>query len=556
MNAITKAPDRQRAIFWFVLLCTLVDRIFLIWKFGIAHTGTDDVIFWDVARDMANGLFREPFLYGQNYNPAIESLLAVPLLWATVPMNVAMPIATSLLALLPFLAFAFWQLRERNIAQATLFAAMPLLLPVEWGMMTVITRGFVSGLAVLALLPWLYRKDPSATRTMLIGAVMYAALFANPNALLFIAPFALWYITRSDMYRTDMYRTKSFFARTLQLAAGALPVLVLHVLAVRFYAAEPLRVVHRVDDWRMTFHPGELIPEALMQLDKHFAWLMPVWTSGGPWILAMLLGTVVWLLVSGKRIEALAISLIFSIILVSFAFPKVHDGFENVFFPYSRMFLALPLVLAWALCLLPWHPQATRWTPRVLVALVPVLLFLKMQGIPDVIDRQMGQQDLLPVRETAMAPLREEIAHLQSIAQDHSVDLVLCLDADGKYRSQLVTYAGRILAPDFPPTLYAGVDRRYWRRLEEQGIQRSTILVIGGEYETWEVLRDEHPGVVLVGDPAERTHVLKENQLSIEDVLALFGRSLHHPVQVTPRSRSATHHPPDPPPLSTSGNDH
>lgn len=546
MNVTTKAPDRQRAIFWFVLLCTLVDRIFLIWKFGITHTGTDDVIFWDVARDMANGLFREPFLYGQNYNPAIESLLAVPLLWATVPMNVAMPIATSLLALLPFLVFAFWHLRERNIAQATLFAAMPLLLPVEWGMMTVITRGFVSGLAMLALLPWLYHKEHSTPRTMLIGAVLYAALFANPNALLFVAPFALWFITQR----------KSFIARTLQLAAGALPVLVLHVLAVRFYAADPLRVVHRVDDWRMTFHPGELIPEALMQLDKHFAWLMPVWTSGGPWMLALLMGIVVWLFVSGKRSEALAIASIVPIILVSFAFPKVHDGFENVFFPYSRMFLALPLVLAWALCLLPWQAQATRWTQRVLVVLVPLMLFLKMQEIPDVIDRQMGQQDLLPVRETAMAPLREEIAHLHNIAQDHSVDLVLCLDADGKYRSQLVTYAGRILAPDFPPTLYAGVDRRYWRRLEEEGTQRSTILVIGGEYETWEVLRDEHPGVVLVGDPAERTHVLKENQLSIEDVLALFGRSLHHPVQVTPRSRSTAHRPPDPPPLSTSGNGH
>jgi len=537
-------PLRKRAIFWFVLLCAVVDRVLLLIHFGFKHTGTDDVIFWDVAKDMARGIFREPFLYGQNYNPAIESLLAVPLLWATVPMNVAMPIATSLLALLPFLAFAFWHLRERNIAQATLFAAIPLLLPVEWGIMTMITRGFVSGLAVLALLPWLYRKEPSAPRTMLIGAVLYAALFANPNALLFVVSFVLWYIIQR----------KSVIARTLQLAVGALPVLVLHVLAVRFYAAEPLRVVHRVDDWRMTFHPGELIPEALMQLDKHFAWLMPVWTSGGPWMLALLIGIVVWLFVSGKRSEALAIASIFPIILVSFAFPKVHDGFENVFFPYSRMFLALPLVLAWALCRLPWQAQATRWTQRVLVVLVPLMLFLKMQELPDVIDRQMGQQELLPVRETAMAPLREDIAYLQSIAQEHHVDLVLCLDADGKYRSQLVTYAGRILAPDFPPTLYAGVDRRYWRRLEEEGIQRSTILVIGGEYETWEVLRDEHPGVVLVGDPAERTHVLKENQLSIEDVLRLFGRSLHFSGPVTPRSRSTAHHQPAPPPLSTSGN--
>ncbi len=180
-----------RWIFWAVFACTLIDRLILLLSFGVSHTGSDDVVFWMVAADMTQGVFREPFLYGQNYNPALESLVAVPMLWMSVPMHVAMPLSTSLLALLPYLSFALWHYRRAELPQAMAFATMPLLLPVEWGMMTMITRGFVTGLAPLALLPWLGAIRHPMVRSGAIGGTLYLALFINPNALLFVAAYFL-----------------------------------------------------------------------------------------------------------------------------------------------------------------------------------------------------------------------------------------------------------------------------------------------------------------------------------------------------------------------------
>jgi hypothetical protein len=111
--------DQQRwkiRIFLGVVAASLADRIYLLWRFGFQHTRSDDVLFLEGVRNMAEGIFREPYLYGQNHDPALESLLAVPLLWASIPFHVALPIIISLLALVPFLSFAGWHYRQEHSA--------------------------------------------------------------------------------------------------------------------------------------------------------------------------------------------------------------------------------------------------------------------------------------------------------------------------------------------------------------------------------------------------------------------------------------------------------
>jgi hypothetical protein len=432
------------------------------------------------------------------------------------PLHIAMPVVTSVLALLPFLSFAAWHYRRNELAMATLFAGMPVLLPVEWGMMTMTTRGFVTGLAFMAPLPWLLALRRSWLRSLLIGAVLYTSLIANQNALLVAAPFALWYALRPGTTWMDR----------LAGIAGALPPLLLQVLALRFYAREPERIVHRLDDWRLTFHPGELIPEALQQLDRHFAWLAPLSWPYGHLVLIMLLAVSLWLWTTGQRYPALSVASVFPVILLSFAFPKVHDGFDSVFLPFSRMYLALPLLLVWALSLGKWKVTMARTLAFALLLAVPLCVALKLNHTPHVLTAALDGQQAIPVRELSMTAFRQQLEKIDSTASQHKVDLIIALDSGDKFRSQLIAYGGPVVAPSLPPTLYVGIDRRYWRRQEERAARRSTILFVGGETERWDMLMGTEPGLIRIGDAEDRLHLLTGEPLAIDSVLALLGRTL------------------------------
>jgi hypothetical protein len=49
---------------------------------------------WIGAADYAKGLFYEPRFYGQDYNTFLESLFALPYLYAGLPAYKALPMAT------------------------------------------------------------------------------------------------------------------------------------------------------------------------------------------------------------------------------------------------------------------------------------------------------------------------------------------------------------------------------------------------------------------------------------------------------------------------------
>src|SRR5690606_26443963 len=138
----------------------------------------------------------EPYFYGQDYAVMIEALVAAPFTWFGIPLHILMPTVTSLLALAPFWSFAFWHRKHGRRLAALLFLAMPVLLPVEYGMMTTITRCFVPGIALLAFLPWVLDGADMRRQAVLIGLITSAAAFVNPNSLVFSVAFIVWFLLR------------------------------------------------------------------------------------------------------------------------------------------------------------------------------------------------------------------------------------------------------------------------------------------------------------------------------------------------------------------------
>src|ERR1700744_2398563 len=67
-------------LFIAVLVLLLADRWRYLHTFGFVYTDGDQTTFWYQAWDASHGVFREPCLYGQAYNVAVEAWLAAPLL--------------------------------------------------------------------------------------------------------------------------------------------------------------------------------------------------------------------------------------------------------------------------------------------------------------------------------------------------------------------------------------------------------------------------------------------------------------------------------------------
>jgi len=506
----------QQLIFFGILVCTVMDRALFVGAFGVRYTGSDDVIFWMVAVDLANGILREPFLYGQNYNAPLESMAAVPLLWAQIPLHVAMPIVTSLLALAPFVAFGSRCAMERQYAQASLWVAIPLFLPVEWNIMTTITRGFVNGLAILALLPVLLMVRPDRTRSIGIGACLMAALIVNPNVLLFAAPFALWYLIRDIKERSSIF----------WMMLGAAPLVAFQRWAFLFYAKGPERIVHRIDDWRLNFAPSDLLPEAIGQLDLHFAWMCPFVWDHGEAILLILSIPIIVLAAQRRKWSGIALTSVYPLIVLSLCYPKTQDGFDSPFYAFSRVFLAMPILLAWAAELPKWSIPVSRITSALLMVAAPAVVLIKKDRTPQIVDESIKSALQTPVREYPVVEFHHAAEQLGTLCAIHRVDLIIGLDKPFSQFSQLQCYGSPLIISGLPPTLYAGKDRRIWQRLAVQDTRPGTILIIGGDELIWQRAMAMNSDIERLQGLQPMLHLVRHNTRTMREI----GDLLEHEI--------------------------
>jgi hypothetical protein len=82
------------------------DRYVLCRVYLFRYTDEDQTCMWYAAHDLLRGRIAEPAFYGQDYNSCLEGFLAAPLIAMHVPYNIACPLVTVMLGLLPFLLLA------------------------------------------------------------------------------------------------------------------------------------------------------------------------------------------------------------------------------------------------------------------------------------------------------------------------------------------------------------------------------------------------------------------------------------------------------------------
>ncbi|HMD55713.1 MAG TPA: hypothetical protein VKJ65_14295, partial [Phycisphaerae bacterium] len=335
-------------LFTAILLVLLADRYRYLTHFGFVYTDGDQVAFWYQADDIAHGIFREPCIYGQSYNVPIEAWVAAPLLVLHVPAYIALPLATTILGLVPFFVIALLAYRHGYRWAASIILLIPLALPIEYTVVSSLPRGFINGLVVATptIACWLFYQSRKAFFFAAFFAVL--GLTVNPNCsiiLLAAGVFAL----------LTHWRSPRFYIFSLLGALAAVPAPLLIQL---FYQYHPQSNAYHpklplVFSWPALkyslFLPDQPAPALNhRELDLFFAHFIPVVEQG--WLILVILPALVLLLAAVCRFKAAIAVLIASVFtILCLGIERIHTAYENVFYSGSRMYLALPILfsLAW-----------------------------------------------------------------------------------------------------------------------------------------------------------------------------------------------------------------
>ncbi|HOY27911.1 MAG TPA: hypothetical protein PLR96_02985 [Flavobacteriales bacterium] len=460
-------PTAERISRWafaLIVLVVLVDRAWLL-RTTIGYASDDLAVVWLATTDYAQGILHEPFFYGQDYGVMLEALLAAPFVRLGADPISTVAILFALFGIAPYLAFAFHHRSRKEYGAALLFAAMPLLLPVEHGLQ--ITA--LNGIAVLAFVPLAWRCTPSFARGFWLMLVLGVAVFVNPNAALVAVPIGVHHILSE---RRDL---KVWSA----MALGMLPALLLWVGARWFFQAQEAQVVNTIFDWRLHFKPY-LIQEAFKRLDIHFAWTAPFFGKHAAFAPLLLLVAGIVLGAQRKVSVALAVLATIALILFSFCFAKVHDGSASIFFPLVRVFIGMPLVLAWAWAHVDWKPPAKHFVIIGIILTAIVHSGIRMSQASTTYATEFAEQEGLPVRTWEVARIKEYCRSVVDVANVNDVDGIFILRGNDPYSAQFLAYCIPVFHPEAATTWMIGHDRRAFQRAGMLDSAMTDVLVVGG----------------------------------------------------------------------------
>ena len=455
-----------------IILLGLFTRYQVLLDFAYVFIDLDQVLLWSAADEALKGRIHEPRFYGQAYNTMVEGLLGAPLVAGGFPYHIALPSVTSVLAFAPFVLLSLVSAHAGNRLSAFVIAALPVLLPLRYEMITSIPRGFVPGVFLAALACCLDLAKRTRARTFVFGLLLVLAVSANPNASIVALPVGLQYWIRR-WKSAELY---------VWGGIGLLMGVVIHWLSVGFYYVNPAHLVYTTSPDAMQFRIAALV-EGMANVSRHFGDLVPV-ASGNVAVLAIVFALLLFALYRiGDRASfvALLVGVLFA--LASLGFKRTHFGDESVFWPLSRMYLGLPILLAMGLVWLEhgartrlsWRPPA--WPLLVLAGLVVSVAAWKTANVGPVVEANLELTNRASVMPLRVDRVEESCADLVSLASKTGSELVVFVNS-----LEVLAYGCEAVAGGRLRTLLVQhwvSERRTWRILEEVRRQPRNLLVHG-----------------------------------------------------------------------------
>lgn len=421
------------------LVIVVLMKVFVHLQFTQVYTDDDQVINWLSAVDKAEGRFHSIYFYGQQYNMSIESILGAVLIKVGLPVEVVMPVVGSFLSILPFLVVFGVLFRKENTSAIWFGATMLCLLPNEYHMISSMVRGFYGALGLSSIgLALLTLKHERWKLTGLILCVV--SYFANPNSILLTLP-VLVYLLLNTSRITDKLKNPWTLTKWSLALFGS-------IFLFQPPSANSIQFVHKL--WAMNWEIDFLL-DNVRNIKQRWQFIAPFGNNG--YVFVGILGIcIAWLCKYERRLGYLSLGML-CFVLLSLGLEKTTDGTANVFFPYERMYLALPLVV----CLIPNALRISLNPSYRLVFTVICLLGLGLNA------RSLGADVQYQVRENpgkvgvkTISALCVECDEIEELVNQNHIDVAVFHS-----KADMFNYGCKALIPTLK-TIHPAYERRYW----------------------------------------------------------------------------------------------
>jgi len=503
-------PKRHKIVFFSLLFLLLLSKTLTLLQFSTVYTSNDDVIFWQGTRDYASGIFHEPYFYGQNYNFMLESLVAIPFTWIGLPMHWAVPLSTTLLATFPFVWIALVLFRRGFSTGAYIFLAIPVLLSIEYDILTSISRGFIGGIFFAGFLVYPL-VEPKRIRSFIIfGLAASFGFIVNPNAVLFSVPVGFFLLFNN-------YRNYRFY---LLAGLATLPALIILYWSKSFYIDNPEYQVHGM--WELLFK-WKWIGEAFNYLDLFFTGLTPIIWPGN-WLILPVLLVLSFVLFRRNKQQGIVVFLALVFIILTFGINKIHDGKDWIFYSSARMFLAVPLILGLAL---HWIFSGTSKRidkyAYIVVIGVGLTLIAKQLYFPTKLKELEPEKEINIIHISTIDALEEDCGLISSMLNQHKVDLVVFIPHwnHSDAHMQLLNYGCSFTDARLNASVISLYERRTWQYNFAVKRKHQNVLLYGYELANRPEARENKNVFVLHQEPD--ILLIKHNSLPLKELMTKFN---------------------------------
>lgn len=439
---------------------------------------------------MANGKFYSPFFYGQLYNNSLEGLLSAPFVAMGLQVEKVVPVISNLIGAVPFLAIFILLYRKKWYYTAIMFMTLAILLPEEYHLISSMARGFMGGLAVLAVGVLLITAKRMWLRT--IGYFLSViSVFVNPNALVLLVPLSLYFLIE---YRSELYQRR----KELIIAVGT--GIVVFVLLQMFKWAHHEYEVHKL--WRIHIH-YQYFWRSIQELDERFAYMSPTSSNAGAGVVILLIGLALWVFrrfgMHRRTLVAWA-----AVLFVAFTLfvNKTCDGSTSVFFPYSRMYLGLPFLYLF-LYTLSIDKDSGSKIPAYILFIAAVWNF--SQKDVRYASQQAVRTNSGHVQAIRTERLCDDCDEIQRIAHQFNADIIVFHNKTDEY-----TYGCVALDPTMQ-TLHPNYERRYWEFEKHGYAVYNRVLFMDWDLNLENTLKNHHGKLTALKNLRFPAYLLTEN---------------------------------------------
>ena len=425
--------SNAKSIYRFTLLAFIVYKAICIVAFGFQFTDSDQTVMWQAAMDMSRGDFHNLFWYGQTYSSNLESLLAVPLLWLKVPVYLALPIVSGFLSLMPIVLFADIAARNGRYTGAILVLLFSVAFPVEHWQTSMLSRGFIQGIACVSLGIYILYRTRMSIMFSLAGLLIAGGVWQNPNSIFLLCTIPLM---------VNRFRPLSRISIALSGAVAA---------TLMWFALRALAVRHL--DY--VVHPEPSTEWGFSHFIDHIGQLKSLFShTFYTGIYGVLFLSIFIFLISKNRHVYISIILLILLLLVFMGFNKIGDFSDNIFFGPGRFFLAIPYAL---LFLISFTEKGIKMIKdKVLILLVfgiSANMFFRL------CNTQFMCRAYAPVFVEKIDELKKNCFEIRKFAKENKTQFILMGD---HYMLETITCGCAGFDDNFPVAMRPKYERRGW----------------------------------------------------------------------------------------------